>query len=161
MTFSNGCGDRWMSDMPIARCWPRPTSGPPMEHSRPLIELLNSLLLSMPGSPIIYYGDEIGMGDNVYLGDRNGVRTPMQWTGDRNAGFSRADGARLFAPVIQDPVYGYQALNVEQQERMRSSLLNWVKRMLRVRQRYPVFAYGTLRFVNPDNPKTLAFVREH
>jgi maltose alpha-D-glucosyltransferase/alpha-amylase len=101
------------------------------------------------------------MGDNIYLGDRNGVRTPMQWTGDRNAGFSKADGARLFAPVVQDPVYGYQGLNVEAQERTRSSLLNWVKRMLRVRQRYPVFAYGKLRFINPDNPKTMAFVREH
>jgi maltose alpha-D-glucosyltransferase/alpha-amylase len=101
------------------------------------------------------------MGDNIYLGDRNGVRTPMQWTPDRNAGFSRADGARLYAPVIADPVYGYQAINVEAQERVRSSLLNWMKRMLRVRQRYPAFAMGTQRWFNPDNRKVLAFTREY
>ncbi len=134
---------------------------PLMDNGRRRIELMHSLLFTLPGTPVLYYGDEIGMGDNIYLGDRNGVRTPMQWTGDRNAGFSKADGARLFAPVVQDPVYGYQGLNVEAQERTRSSLLNWVKRMLRVRQRYPVFAYGKLRFINPDNPKTMAFVREH
>ena len=118
---------------------------PLLEHSRPLIELLNSLLLSMPGSPIIYYGDEIGMGDNVYLGDRNGVRTPMQWTGDRNAGFSRADPARLFAPPVMDPVYGYQAINVEAQERSPSSLLNWMRRMLTLRRQHPTLGRGTLR----------------
>ena len=110
---------------------------PLLENSRRRIELLNSLLLSMPGTPIIYYGDEIGMGDNIYLGDRNGVRTPMQWTGDRNAGFSRADPARLFAPPIMDPVYGYQAINVEAQERSPFSLLNWMKRMIGLRQAVP------------------------
>src|SRR5438045_542262 len=99
---------------------------PLMENGRRQIELLNSLLLSMPGSPIIYYGDEIGMGDNVYLGDRNGVRTPMQWSGDRNAGFSRADPSRIFSPVILDPVYSYEGLNIEAQSRVPTSLLNWM-----------------------------------
>ena len=103
---------------------------PLVENSRRRIELLNSLLFSLPGTPVIYYGDEIGMGDNIYLGDRNGVRTPMQWTGDRNAGFSRADPARLYAPPIMDPVYGYQAINVEAQERSPFSLLNWMKRLI-------------------------------
>ena len=103
---------------------------PLMENSRRRIELMNSLLFSLPGTPVIYYGDEIGMGDNIYLGDRNGVRTPMQWTGDRNAGFSRADPARLYAPPIMDPVYGYQAVNVEAQERAPFSLLNWMRRMI-------------------------------
>jgi maltose alpha-D-glucosyltransferase/alpha-amylase len=133
---------------------------PLMDNGRRRIELMHSLLFCLPGTPVMYYGDEIGMGDNIYLGDRNGVRTPMQWTGDRNAGFSRADYARLYAPVIADPVYGYQSINVEAQERTRSSLLNWVKRLLRVRQRYPAFAMGTLRWVNPDNRRVLAFVRE-
>ena len=107
---------------------------PLLENSRRRIELLNALLFSMPGTPVIYYGDEIGMGDNIYLGDRNGVRTPMQWTGDRNAGFSRADPARLYAPPIMDPVYGYQAINVEAQERAPFSLLNWMKRMIGLRK---------------------------
>jgi maltose alpha-D-glucosyltransferase/alpha-amylase len=133
---------------------------PLMEHSRPLIELLNSLLLSMPGSPIIYYGDELGMGDNVYLGDRNGVRTPMQWTGDRNAGFSRADPARLFAPPVMDPVYGYQAINVEAQERSPSSLLNWMRRMLRLRRQHPTLGRGTFEAIATNNRRVLAFVRE-
>jgi maltose alpha-D-glucosyltransferase / alpha-amylase len=133
---------------------------PLMEHSRPLIELLNSLLLSMPGSPIIYYGDELGMGDNVYLGDRNGVRTPMQWTGDRNAGFSRADPARLFAPPVMDPVYGYQAINVEAQERSPSSLLNWMRRMLRLRRQHPTLGRGTFDAIATNNRRVLAFVRE-
>ncbi|HEX8823482.1 MAG TPA: maltose alpha-D-glucosyltransferase [Archangium sp.] len=134
---------------------------PLMDNGRRRIELMHSLLFTLPGTPVLYYGDEIGMGDNIYLGDRNGVRTPMQWTPDRNAGFSRADGARLYAPVIADPVYGYQAINVEAQERVRSSLLNWMKRMLRVRQRYPAFAMGTQRWFNPDNRKVLAFTREY
>ena len=134
---------------------------PLMDNGRRRIELMHSLLFTLPGTPVLYYGDEIGMGDNIYLGDRNGVRTPMQWTPDRNAGFSRADGARLYAPVIADPVYGYQAINVEAQERVRSSLLNWMKRMLRVRQRYPAFAMGKQRWFNPDNRKVLAFTREH
>ena len=98
---------------------------------------MNSLLLSMPGSPILYYGDEIGMGDNIYLGDRNGVRTPMQWSPDRNAGFSRADPQRLYLPPIMDPIYGYQAVNVEAQQRDPSSLLNWTRRMLAVRKTQP------------------------
>jgi maltose alpha-D-glucosyltransferase/alpha-amylase len=133
---------------------------PLMEHSRALIELLNSLLLSMPGSPIIYYGDELGMGDNVYLGDRNGVRTPMQWTGDRNAGFSRADPARLFAPPVMDPVYGYQAINVEAQERSPSSLLNWMRRMLTLRRQHPTFGRGSFEPVLTDNRRVLAYLRE-
>jgi maltose alpha-D-glucosyltransferase/alpha-amylase len=133
---------------------------PLMEHSRPLIELLNSLLLSMPGSPIIYYGDELGMGDNVYLGDRNGVRTPMQWTGDRNAGFSRADPARLFAPPVMDPVYGYQAINVEAQERSPSSLLNWMRRMLTLRRQHPTLGRGSFESVATDNRRVLAYLRE-
>jgi maltose alpha-D-glucosyltransferase / alpha-amylase len=134
---------------------------PLMDNGRRRIELMHSLLFTLPGTPVMYYGDEIGMGDNIYLGDRNGVRTPMQWTSDRNAGFSRADGARLYAPVIADPVYGYQSINVEAQERTRSSLLSWVKRLIRVRQRYPAFAMGKLRWLNPDNRKVLAFMREY
>ena len=110
---------------------------PLVDNSRRRIELLNSLLFSMRGTPVIYYGDEIGMGDNVYLGDRNGVRTPMQWTGDRNAGFSTADTHALYAPLVADPVYGYQAVNVEAQERVPGSLLNWMKRMIGVRQAAP------------------------
>ena len=133
---------------------------PLMDNGRRRIELMHSLLFTLPGTPVLYYGDEIGMGDNIYLGDRNGVRTPMQWTGDRNAGFSRADYARLFAPVIADPVYGYQSINVEAQDRQKSSLLQWVKRMIRIRQRYPVFAMGTLKFLTTENRKVLAFVRE-
>jgi maltose alpha-D-glucosyltransferase/alpha-amylase len=134
---------------------------PLMENGRRRIELMHSILFSLPGTPVLYYGDEIGMGDNYYLGDRNGVRTPMQWTGDRNAGFSRADTAQLYAPVISDPVFGYQALNVEAQERTRSSLLSWIRRLIRVRQRYPVFGFGTLRFQNPTNRKVMAFIREY
>ena len=133
---------------------------PLMDNGRRRIELMHSLLFSLPGTPVLYYGDEIGMGDNIYLGDRNGVRTPMQWTGDRNAGFSRGDNARLYAPLIADPVYGYQAINVEAQERSRSSLLNWLKRLIRIRQRYPLFGTGRVRWTNPDNRKVLAFVRE-
>ncbi|WIG97233.1 maltose alpha-D-glucosyltransferase [Myxococcus sp. SDU36] len=133
---------------------------PLMDNGRRRIELMHSLLFTLPGTPVLYYGDEIGMGDNIYLGDRNGVRTPMQWTGDRNAGFSRADYARLYAPVIADPVYGYQSINVEAQDRVKSSLLHWVKRMIRIRQRYPVFSLGNLRFLQTDNRKVLAFIRE-
>jgi maltose alpha-D-glucosyltransferase/alpha-amylase len=115
----------------------------------------------MPGTPVIYYGDEIGMGDNVYLGDRNGVRTPMQWTGDRNAGFSSADAAALYSPVIVDPVYGYQAVNVEAQERIPGSLLHWMRRIIRVRRQYPVFGRGSLEFLHPGNTHVLAYLREH
>ena len=125
---------------------------PLVDNSRRRLELLNSLLFSMRGTPIIYYGDEIGMGDNVYLGDRNGVRTPMQWTGDRNAGFSRADVHALYAPLVADPVYGYQAVNVEAQERVPGSLLNWMKRLIRVRRTHPVFGRGTLEFLPPGEP---------
>ena len=132
---------------------------PLMENGRRQMELLTSLLLSMPGSPIIYYGDEIGMGDNIYLGDRNGVRTPMQWSGDRNAGFSRADPGRLFSPVIMDPVYNYEGLNVEAQSRVPTSLLNWKRRMTAVRKRNPVFGRGSIEILHPANLKVLAFVR--
>src|ERR1700688_4617872 len=107
---------------------------PLMDNNRRRIELLNSLLFSFPGTPIIYYGDEIGMGDNIYLGDRNGVRTPMQWTPDRNGGFSRCDPARLFLPTIMDPVYGYEAVNVEAQSRNIASLLRWTERLIAVRK---------------------------
>src|SRR5216684_2451816 len=134
---------------------------PLMENGRRRIELMHSLLFSLPGTPVLYYGDEIGMGENVYLGDRNGVRTPMQWTGDRNAGFSRADAAALYLPVISDPVFGYQSVNVEAQERIRSSLLGWIQRVIRIRQRYPVFALGKIQFFNPSNKKVLAFQRLH
>ena len=134
---------------------------PLMENSRRRIELLNSLLMSMPGTPVLYYGDEIGMGDNIYLGDRNGVRTPMQWTGDRNAGFSRADPARLFAPPIMDPVYGYQGINVEAQERSPFSLLNWMKRLIGLRKQFRVFGRGSIEFLPAQNRKVLAYVRRH
>jgi maltose alpha-D-glucosyltransferase / alpha-amylase len=134
---------------------------PLVENSRRRIELLHSLLFSLPGTPCIYYGDEIGMGDNIYLGDRNGVRTPMQWTGDRNAGFSRTDPARLYAPVIMDPVYGYQSINVEAQERAPFSLLNWMKRMIALRKQFKVFGRGTLEFLGAGNRKVLAYVRRH
>ncbi len=134
---------------------------PLMDNDRRKIELLNSLLFTMPGTPIIYYGDELGMGDNIYLGDRNGVRTPMQWTGDRNAGFSKADTAMLYSPLNVDPVYGYQALNVEAQVRVPNSLLNWTKRMLAVRKRYKTFGRGTLEWIKPANRAILAYVRKY
>jgi maltose alpha-D-glucosyltransferase/alpha-amylase len=132
---------------------------PLIGNSRSRIELLTSLLLSFPGTPVIYYGDELGMGDNIYLGDRNGVRTPMQWTGDRNAGFSRADFARLYAPPIMDPVHGYQAINVEAQLREPSSLLHWMRRMIALRKRFKAFGRGTLEFLHPANRKILAYFR--
>jgi maltose alpha-D-glucosyltransferase/alpha-amylase len=132
---------------------------PLMENSRSRVELLNVLLFSLPGTPIVYYGDEIGMGDNIYLGDRNGVRTPMQWSGDRNAGFSRADPARLYAPVIMDPVYGYQSINVEAQERYPFSLLNWMKRLIALRKRHRLLGRGALEFLRCSNRKVLAYVR--
>jgi len=132
-----------------------------MDNDRRKIELMNSLLFSLPGTPIIYYGDEIGMGDNIYLGDRNGVRTPMQWTPDRNGGFSRCDPARLYSPPVMDPVYGYEAVNVEAQSRSLSSLLSWTKRMITVRKSSKVFGYGTLAFIRPSNRAIFAYVREH
>ncbi|HZL29071.1 MAG TPA: maltose alpha-D-glucosyltransferase, partial [Acidobacteriaceae bacterium] len=134
---------------------------PLVDNNRRRIELLNSLLLSMPGTPIMYYGDEIGMGDNIYLGDRNGVRTPMQWNSDRNAGFSRADPARLYFPVIMDPTYGYQSVNVEAQQSDPSSLLQWTRNMLALRKLFQVFGRGSLEFLHPDNRKILAYIREY
>ncbi len=134
---------------------------PLMENDRDRIKLMNSLLLSMPGSPIVYYGDEIGMGDNVFIGDRNGVRTPMQWSPDRNAGFSRADPQRLYLPPIMDPIYGYPSVNVEAQSRDPSSLLSWTKRILAVRKNSQAFGRGTRRFLRPGNRKILAYLREY
>jgi maltose alpha-D-glucosyltransferase/alpha-amylase len=134
---------------------------PLMDNDRRKIELMNSLLLSFPGTPILYYGDEIGMGDNIYLGDRNGVRTPMQWTPDRNGGFSRADPAKLYAPMIMDPVYGYEAVNVEAQSRSLSSLLSAMKRLISVRKSTLAFGRGSMTFIRPANRSVLAYVREY
>jgi maltose alpha-D-glucosyltransferase / alpha-amylase len=134
---------------------------PLLENDRRRIELMNGLLLTLPGSPIIYYGDEIGMGDNVYLGDRNGVRTPMQWSRDRNAGFSTAEEGRLYLPVITDPVYGYQAVNVAAQRATPSSLLNTMRRLIATRKRSKAFGRGTIEFLRPRNTSVLAFLREH
>src|ERR1700737_2841273 len=134
---------------------------PLLDNDMEKIKLMNSLLLSMPGSPFIYYGDEIGMGDNVYLGDRDGVRTPMQWKPERNAGFSNADPQRLYLQPIMDPIYGYQAVNVEAQVRATSSLLNWMRRMLAARKLHKAFGRGTLTFLKPTNRKILAYLREY
>ncbi len=133
---------------------------PLLDNDEDKIRLMNGLLLSMPGTPVIYYGDELGMGDNVYLGDRNGVRTPMQWKPERNAGFSNTDPQRLYMPLIMDPVYGFQAVNVEAQTREPSSLLNWMRRMLAVRKTVKAFGRGKLSFLKPGNRKVLAFLRE-
>ena len=133
---------------------------PLMDNNRDKIELVNFLLMTLPGSPVMYYGDEIGMGDNIYLGDRNGVRTPMQWSPDRNAGFSRADPQRLYLPPIMDPTYGYEAVNVEAQSRSPSSLMHWIKRLIAVRKSYKAFGRGNIRFLEPGNRKILAYVRE-
>jgi len=146
---------RMKSNVGIAR-----RLAPLLENSRDQIELFTGLLLSLPGSPVLYYGDEIGMGDNIYLGDRDGVRTPMQWNADRNAGFSTADPQRLYLPTILDPVYGYQAVNVEAQMRSTSSLLNWTRNMLAVRRQHPVFGMGSYDELSTSNPSVLAFVRE-
>jgi maltose alpha-D-glucosyltransferase/alpha-amylase len=132
---------------------------PLLEGDRRRIELMNALLLSLPGSPVLYYGDEIGMGDNVYLGDRNGVRTPMQWTGGWNGGFSTADPERLYQPLISNPVYGYQAVNVESQRRQENSLLNWTRRLIQVRRSTRVFGRGAIEFLRPANHRVLAYVR--
>jgi maltose alpha-D-glucosyltransferase/alpha-amylase len=134
---------------------------PLMGNDLDKIKLMNSLLLSMPGSPVIYYGDEIGMGDNIYLGDRNGVRTPMQWSPDRNAGFSKADPQRLYLPPIMDPVYGYEVVNVEAQSRQQSSLLNWMRRILAVRKGHKALGRGALVFLKPANRKVLAYLRQY
>ncbi|MFI6387765.1 maltose alpha-D-glucosyltransferase [Nonomuraea sp. NPDC050547] len=133
---------------------------PLLENDRNQIELFTALLLSLPGSPVLYYGDEIGMGDNIWLGDRDGVRTPMQWDPDRNAGFSDCDPGRLYLPVIMDPIYGYQAINVEAQQKNGGSLLHWTKRMIEIRKRHPVFGLGEFIELNSSNPSVLAFVRE-
>ncbi len=134
---------------------------PLMDNNRRRIELLHSLLFSFPGTPVIYYGDEIGMGDNIYLGDRNGVRTPMQWNSDRNAGFSRATPAKLYSPVVLDPVWGYEAVNVEAQQGDPSSLLNWMRNMIALRKIFQVFGRGSLEFLTPSNRKVLAYVRKY
>jgi maltose alpha-D-glucosyltransferase/alpha-amylase len=134
---------------------------PLVGNSRRKMELMNILLLSLPGTPVIYYGDEIGMGDNYYLGDRNGVRTPMQWSADRNAGFSQANPQRLYLPVIIDPEYHYEAVNVDIQERNLSSLLWWMKRVIAMRKRFKAFSRGEIEFPSSDNTKVLAFVRSH
>ena len=117
-------------------------------------------MIGVPGSPVLYYGDEIGMGDNIYLGDRDGVRTPMQWSSDRNAGFSRADFAQLYLPLIMDPVYTYEAVNVEAQQRSPHSLLHWVRNLVHVRKQHPVFGSGSFEALRPSNDKVLAFLRE-
>jgi maltose alpha-D-glucosyltransferase / alpha-amylase len=132
---------------------------PMMEDDLNRVRLLYSLLFSLPGTPVLYYGDEIGMGENIFLGDRNGVRTPMQWSGDRNAGFSRADPQRLYLPVIMDPLYGYQTVNVESQERNSASLLWWMKRSIALRKQHKVFGHGRTTFLSPANRKILAYVR--
>ena len=134
---------------------------PLLERDRRRVELMNCLLLSMPGTPVIYYGDEIGMGDNIHLGDRDGVRTPMQWSPDRNGGFSRADPAGLVLPTLMDPLYGYETINVEAQLRDQHSLLHWMRRMLAIRRRHRAFGRGSLRFLYPKNRKVLAFLREY
>src|SRR5689334_15150676 len=134
---------------------------PLLERDRRRLELMNYLLLSMPGTPVIYYGDEIGMGDNIHLGDRDGVRTPMQWSFDRNGGFSRADPSRLVLPTIMDALYGYEAVNVEAQQSDRHSLLNWMRRAIAVRRQYNVFGRGTFRLLYPKNRKVLAYLREY
>ena len=125
------------------------------------MELLNSLIFSLPGTPIIYYGDEIGMGDNIFLGDRNGVRTPMQWSNDRNAGFSTADSSKLCVPLVSDPLYAYPTVNVDAQSRTQSSFLTWTRRMIKVRKSSPAFGRGSLEFLKHKNPKILAYVRQY
>ena len=133
---------------------------PMMDNDRRRVQLLNGLLMSMPGTPIIYYGDEIGMGDNVYLGDRNGVRTPMQWNGGWNGGFSGADPERLYSPLISNPVYGYQGINVESQRRSQHSLLSWMKRIIHLRKSSRVLSRGSIEFLKPSNHRVLAYVRQ-
>ena len=134
---------------------------PLLDNGRRRIELMHGLLFGLPGSPFLYYGDEIGMGDNIYLGDRDGVRTPMQWSADRNAGFSKCDFAQLYLPLIMDPVYGYQSVNVEAQLRYTESLLNWMRRMIDLRKKYPVFGRGSLEIIKPANRVIFAFIRSY
>jgi maltose alpha-D-glucosyltransferase / alpha-amylase len=132
---------------------------PLLDNGRDEIELMTAILFSLPGSPVLYYGDEIAMGDNVFLGDRDGVRTPMQWTGDRNGGFSRADFAQLYAPPLMDPVYGYQAVNVEAQLRISTSLLRWLRRFIAMRKEHPVFGFGTYEPIETSNRRIFAHLR--
>ena len=134
---------------------------PLLDNGRAEIELMAAILFSLPGSPVLYYGDEIAMGDNIYLGDRDGVRTPMQWSGDRNGGFSRADFAQLYSPPLMDPVYGYQAVNVEAQLRTPTSLLRWLRRFIALRKEHPVFGLGSYEPLHPSNPKIFAHVRRY
>ena len=134
---------------------------PLLDNGRDEIELMHAILFSLPGAPVLYYGDEIGMGDNVYLGDRDGVRTPMQWTGDRNGGFSRADFAQLYLPPLMDPVYGFQAVNVEAQLRTPTSLLRWIHRFIALRKEHPVFGLGTYEPLRPENPRIFAHIRRY
>jgi maltose alpha-D-glucosyltransferase/alpha-amylase len=133
---------------------------PLLDNDTNTLELFNALLLSLPGSPVLYYGDEIGMGDNIWLGDRDGVRTPMQWTPDRNGGFSTADPQRMYLPLNQDPVYGYQVTNVESQLRNTTSMLQWIRRMIQVRNEHPTFGLGSFGEIGSRNPTVLSFVRE-
>src|SRR5262249_25089911 len=130
-------------------------------NHRRRIELMNGLLFSLPGTPVIYYGDEIGMGDNIYLGDRNGVRTPMQWSPDRNAGFSKANPQRLYLPVIIDPEYHYETTNVEAQNENQHSLLWWMRRVISLRRRHQALSRGRIEFLHPDNRRVLAYLREN
>jgi maltose alpha-D-glucosyltransferase/alpha-amylase len=134
---------------------------PLLDNGRDEYELMHAILFSLPGSPVLYYGDEVGMGDNIFLGDRDGVRTPMQWTGDRNGGFSRADFAQLYLPPLMDPVYGYQAVNVEAQLRQPHSLLRWLRRLIALRKQHPVFGLGTYEPLRPDNPRIFAHIRTY
>jgi len=154
MYFAYGGDPRMRLNLGIRR-----RLAPLLDNNPRRIELMNSLLFSFPGTPIIYYGDEIGMGDNIYLGDRNGVRTPMQWTTDRNAGFSRANPAQLYSPIIMDPVYGYEAVNVEAQQSDSSSMLHWMRNMIALRKLFRVFGRGSLEFLSPSNRKILAYLR--
>src|SRR5512132_2610388 len=131
---------------------------PLLDNDRRKVELLNSIVFTLPGSPIIYYGDEIGMGDNVHLGDRDGVRTPMQWSREQNAGFSSAPAERVYLPVIDDAVYGYQALNVAAQDRTPSSLLNTMRRLIAARRTSSAFGRGSLEFLRPRNPRVIAYL---
>ena len=134
---------------------------PLLENDRNQLELFTGLLLSLPGSPVLYYGDEIGMGDNIWLGDRDAVRSPMQWSPDRNAGFSMSDPGRLYLPVIMDPLYGFQAVNVEAQLNSSTSLLHWNRRMIEIRKRHPAFGLGEYHELGGSNPSVLAYVRSH
>jgi maltose alpha-D-glucosyltransferase/alpha-amylase len=134
---------------------------PLLENDRRKIELMNALLFSLPGTPVLYYGDEIGMGDNIYLGDRNGVRTPMQWSADRNGGFSRANPQKLYMPITIDPAYHYEAINVEGQQNNPHSLLWWTKHLIEQRKQFKALGQGALEFLRPSNHKVLAFFRRH